>query len=157
MPVPLPTPPTRTEAQSAAFEELTEPKQVAGLTLRPFTSFSWDRCVRMNVRSALESYEDIAKMPTAEILRETAMVAWMQSSPPREVAAAFSAGEEAVWIEVEEFECQFNSRPTAGQDWLALVEEVTRTLLRAKALLFTLADTEESKESESGETPPGNS
>ena len=111
--------------------------------------------MRLNVRSALDSFEDIQKMPTSEILRETALVAWMQSAPPRAVAEAFAAGDAAVWIEVELFETDFNAKPEAGKGWLALTEEVTRTLLRAKALLFTLSETEEAKES--AETPPGNS
>ncbi len=150
--------PSRDEAQSAAFEIPAEPKEVGGLQMRPFTSFSWDRCQRLGVRIALEKFEDIKKLPTPTILREVALVAWMQSAPVREVSRAFAGSDADIWAEVEVWENEFNSQPGASDRWFALVEEVTTVILTSEALLFQLAETEEAKKLKTdGEKPPGNS
>lgn len=149
--------PSREEAQSAAFEVPNEPIQVAGLSLRPFTSTSWERCQRLDIGIALEKFEEIKKMPTARIMKETAFVGWMQSTDIREVARAFAAGDEEVWVSVELWEAEFNARPGADKLWLDLVQWVTETILLAESLLFSLAETDESKKLKAeGGAPPGN-
>lgn len=156
-PFSLPVPP-REEAQSTAFEIADTPREVGGIVMRPFSSFSWDRCQRLGIQIALEKFEDIKKLPTTQILREVAFVAWMQSADPREVARAFRGGDDEVWAEVEAFEVDFNSRPDADKRWMALVQEVTTVILTSEALLFQLSETDEAKKLKAeGETPPGNS
>lgn len=145
---------TREQAVTEAMEEVAEPREVAGLMLRPFSSFSWDRCMRLGIRLALESDEVISQLPTPEVLHEIALIAWMQSADPREVAKAFRSGDDEVWMAVELFEIEFNERPNAAQDWEALANEVGRTLVRAKLLLFSLIESEHVQD---GERPPGNS
>jgi hypothetical protein len=156
-PFSLPVPP-REEAQSTAFEFPTEPQEVGGIVMRPFSSFSWDRCQRFGIKIALEKFEDIKKLPTTQILREVAFVAWMQSTDPREVSKAFQGSDADVWVEVEMFEADFNSKPEANRRWMEIVGEVTTVILTSEALLFQLSETEEAKKLKSeGETPPGNS
>lgn len=156
-PFSLPVPP-REEAQSTAFEMPAEPREIGGVVMRPFSSFSWDRCQRMGIQIAMEKFEDIRKLPTTQILREVAFVAWMQSADTREVARAFRGDDDEVWTEVELFEADFNSRPDTQARWMALVEEVTTIILTSEALLFQLSETEETKKlKKEGEIPPGNS
>jgi hypothetical protein len=156
-PFSLPVPP-REEAQSTAFEIPAEPSEIGGLVMRPFSSFSWDRCQRFGIQIALEKFEDIKKLPTTQILREVAFVAWMQSADPREVSRAFQGSEADVWLEVELFEAGFNSKPDTNARWMAIVEAVTTVILTSEALLFQLSETDEAKKLKNeGEQPPGNS
>lgn len=149
--------PSRDAAQSTAFEIPSTPREIGGIVMRPFSSFSWDRCQRFGIQIALEKFEDIKKLPTTQILREVAFVAWMQSADPRAVSKAFQGSDADVWIEVELFEADFNSRPDAKQRWMAIVEEVTTVILTSEALLFQLSETEEAKKLKNeGEQPPGN-
>lgn len=150
--------PSRDEAQSTAFEIPAESSEVGGIVMRPFSSFSWDRCQRLGIQIALEKFENIKKLPTPHILREVAFVAWMQSADVREVARAFAGSDADVWAEVEVWENEFNSRPHADKRWMAIVEEVTTVILTSEALLFQLSETEEAKKRKhEGEKPPGNS
>ncbi len=157
-PFSLPAPPSRSDAQATAFEAPAEPVAIAGVEMRPFTSFSWDRCQRLGIRIALDSFEEIKGLPATEILREVALVAWMQSADVRSVSRAFAAGADEVWAEVEAWECEFNARPDAASLWLDLVREVTTVMLTGQAVLFSISETETNKKaSEKGERPPGNS
>lgn len=151
------SPPSREVAQSAAFEAPAAPVSIGGIVMRPFTSFSWDRCQRLGIRIALESFETIKSMPATDILRECALVAWMQSADVREVSRAFAGTDADVWAEVEIWETEFNARPDSAKLWLEIVREVTSVMLTGQAVLFAISETEASKKaSANAETPPGN-
>jgi len=154
----IPTaPPTREAAQSAAFEASAEPVEIGGLVMRPFTSFSWERCQRLGVQIALESFETIQALPATQILRECALVAWMQSAPVRDVSRAFAGTDADVWAEVEAWEGEFNAQPDAPSKWLPIVREVTTLMLQGQAVLFAISETAEAKKAANeGEQPPGN-
>ncbi len=157
-PFSLPAAPiSRDAAQSAAFEASAEPVSIGGITMRPFTSFSWDRCQRLGIKIALENFETIKAMPSTEILRECALVAWMQSADVRQVSKAFAGSDADVWAEVEIWEAEFNARPDAATAWLEIVREVTTVMLTGQAVLFAISETETAKRAAvNGEIPPGN-
>jgi hypothetical protein len=156
-PFSLPEPPTRDAAQSTAFGMPSGPIAVGGIVMRPFTSFSWDRCQRLGIKIALESFETIKAMSATDILRECALVAWMQSADVREVSRAFAGTDAEIWTEVEVWEAEFNARPDSAKLWLDIVREVTTVMLTGQAVLFAISETEESKKAGAkGEKPPGN-
>lgn len=157
MPDATAAPPTREEAQSTAFETSPEPIEIEGLVFRPFTSFSWERCQRMEIEIALESFEHIEEMPAPAVLREVAFVTWMQTAPAAEVARTFAGDDFDVWAAVEAFEAELNGRPDRETLWIQLTREVTRVMLEGHALLFSISETQSSKEATAdAEKPPGN-
>lgn len=149
-----PTETTRQQAEAAAIEE--GPVRIAeDLELRTFTSLSFDRCLRFDIRLAVAGQEAIEAMTGFDVMREAAFVGWMQTAPRAEVSAAFAAGEDAVWEAVDEWEAAFNERD--DPPWQVLISEVARVVVRAKLLMLRIQQTDTARDlAKDGETPPPN-
>jgi hypothetical protein len=144
----------RSAAEAIAIED--GPTRLGKLKFRTFTSLSFERCMRCNIRLAIAGQETVNAMTAFEIMREAAFVGWMQTSPRETVRETFAEGDEAIWDAVEEWEENFNAmeRPPWGE----LIRKVSTIILAGKALAIDLIETATAKKLKGeGETPPPNS
>lgn len=143
----------RETAEASAIED--GPIQIGDYTFRTFTSLSFERCQRMDIRLATAGKDTVDQMDGLSVMRDAAFVGWMQTAPRAEVRTAFSAGDDAVWDAVDEWEEAFNELD--DPPWADLIREVARVIVTGKLLMVKLVDTAHAKElKKDGEQPPPN-
>ncbi|MFK5920911.1 MAG: hypothetical protein QM496_01925 [Verrucomicrobiota bacterium] len=143
----------REKELNRAFEEVSGGvTEVAGLKLRTFSFRAFQRSVDMNLRLIVGSFDEARKMPAAELLKEVATIAWMQSEPVDEVFTAFRAGDDAVREAVEYFE---ETGMQMDQMRPLMVEVLRVTILAREAYAETVL-TDSAEEAGRGEDPPPN-